>query len=752
MSQPISNFPTQAPKNSPSNLFININKILYNNGVWIEICKYLPIPDLYSLTNANKALNARHLSSIFNAEAQKTTSVIKKSFEDIIDFPEVTDGFISKEDSFKALCKMVNRIKSDEDFKKVLIAKKYDFESTAEAIENLNLLNFFQYMFSGDIQTEISKLKAVKNNPKELVNHFENLLEKEKIRLELRKFHSGDDQLKALLNDFQGFQKIEEIKLEIGKIKDLKSKKDTEVAKFLVKHFPTTNTSFIKKIPEDLLKLIDDNTPEKIRSEILTLIQTLKSLENEDQQKMIYFFSKHDLLGPLRLEKKEPQDCWKFFDPPLDTVLTEIERLLSIKKPPKELLDLFQRFLESGNLTSLIDKPDALLKHFECFFSKKILAFDRENPFPFLEKNSEILLSLFEIFLKEENPVFSQVDLETVEKQAEALKIYIENRKKKFDDIKLDYTYGLLKTPEKELTMIPGAFFENFPELRWINFLDNKIYVLSEKVIMLSNLKNLFFRNNRLKKIPPNINKIPLHRVDFSENQISNIHLLPGTVNELLLENSNLEECPNLSHLELKYLSLSGNRLKTISKKVDETIRNEITRFAHDLSKDQTLWSHDDIVYFAQKKLFDQTQWLPRSIENLDLSYNCFDTFPQVSSFKELIAFSLESNQIIDFPNPDFFTKHLKKLFLGNNKITKIAQKDLKNLINNSSLVELDLEGNDIPVQNNGKNYNLGKYFAIVGESGQRLLREVKPKGPKRKRDEEGNSPRKEPKISVNEK
>ncbi|GAA0732009.1 hypothetical protein GCM10009430_44790 [Aquimarina litoralis] len=183
-----------------------------------------------------------------------------------------------------------------------------------------------------------------------------------------------------------------------------------------------------------------------------------------------------------------------------------------------------------------------------------------------------------------------------------------------------------------DFKILPDAFFE-LKELHTIQFYNNTIGEVSEKIEQLSKLEELIIRSGNLVTLPDNICELEqLSNINFEYNQLTS---LPENIGLL----------PNL-----KELNIVGNRFKELPKSLNNIFSVKIDRKHRKLYQDTNYKSKNpngiDEALYDLSRYPNEKQYLEKII--LDI--------PELVSFKDLI---LEYSSIATYLIPDIARKEI---------------------------------------------------------------------------------------------
>lgn len=303
--------------------------------------------------------------------------------------------------------------------------------------------------------------------------------------------------------------------------------------------------------------------------------------------------------------------------------------------------------------------------------------------------------------------------------------------------LNLNYT-GLEKLPENfvdqalpincinlegnQLHYIWFSFFENFPNLTFLNLANNFIAVEHlfshgshdklETLILddnakseyfpqqflsnthrFENLKNLYLRNNKIKSFDSGFR-------EFNFPKLTNLYLSGNSEKSGSLQNSLMNIGKNLLHLEIEdnalchfngtifknltSLHIGGNQFSLLGTSGEAFLKVE------NMPKLKILSSSRCKIRTINNNAFDGTE----NLEKLNLSVNLIDKILEgtLKKMKNLKVVSLNYNRFYDIPK-ELSLPTLKELYLNFNFIRKIEKNSLSNAVN---LEKLSLKGNDI--------------------------------------------------------
>ncbi|KAF0482763.1 leucine rich repeat protein [Gigaspora margarita] len=236
---------------------------------------------------------------------------------------------------------------------------------------------------------------------------------------------------------------------------------------------------------------------------------------------------------------------------------------------------------------------------------------------------------------------------------------------------------------------------ENFKELENLAKLDvsnNQLTSLPNDIVKCSRLTHLIASNNKLESIPPKFGQLyRLITLNLRQNQINN---LPVDFGKLT----------NLIDLDLSYneLVLLPESLGSLKKLTDIKINNNPSLMAipdtlQKLSQIKKIYlQHCNLssIPFTIGEAYNQLNYV-------NISYNLFDTVPNLQGMNNVTIFNISNNRIVDLTEKLYQLESLCELYVMNNKLTHIPKSigNLKNLeildASENLLVELPLSIGD---------------------------------------------------------
>ncbi|WP_299673430.1 leucine-rich repeat domain-containing protein [uncultured Tenacibaculum sp.] len=210
-------------------------------------------------------------------------------------------------------------------------------------------------------------------------------------------------------------------------------------------------------------------------------------------------------------------------------------------------------------------------------------------------------------------------------------------------------------------------------EIKELSFYGNKISLIPESIGLLENLTSLSFSFNKMKTFPLQIIQLKkLKELVIIGNEIENI---PSKIKELV---------------NLKSLRVNQSKLQNIPEEIG-------------------LLSKLNYLDISSNQLTDLPNSLShlKELKNLDLSYNLHTEIPSVVfNIQNLKELDISSNQLTNITIPDTQINALEKLYLGFNQIVKLSEslfsqisnlKHFKIAVNRISLENLEYLKNVIP-------------------------------------------------------
>ncbi|CAG8719192.1 46009_t:CDS:2 [Gigaspora margarita] len=236
---------------------------------------------------------------------------------------------------------------------------------------------------------------------------------------------------------------------------------------------------------------------------------------------------------------------------------------------------------------------------------------------------------------------------------------------------------------------------ENFKELENLAKLDvsnNQLTSLPNDIVKCSRLTHLIASNNKLESIPPKFGQLyRLITLNLRQNQINN---LPVDFGKLT----------NLIDLDLSYneLVLLPESLGSLKKLTEIKINNNPSLMAipdtlQKLSQIKKIYlQHCNLssIPFTIGEAYNQLNYV-------NISYNLFDTVPNLQGMNNVTIFNISNNRIVDLTEKLYQLESLCELYVMNNKLTHIPKSigNLKNLeildASENLLVELPLSIGD---------------------------------------------------------
>ena len=376
-------------------------------------------------------------------------------------------------------------------------------------------------------------------------------------------------------------------------------------------------------------------------------LEAIAARKEADRQKQIAISAKNEAEEAF-LKVEEALQKIKFEQQQKEAALEKAESLRILAEQEK---DRANEILQK--VTAEQEKNQRILSQFYFYADQFALAYNN-NKYGFINKEGNVMIP----FDYDEASPFDDSGLAKVVKAG--TNYYIDTLgfeyTQAFDTEELDESTIELNLKSSRLSDIPGLVFEH-PQLKFIDFSNNRINKLNPKI---SNLKALI-------------------KLDLSNNNLdvltAEIGFFSALVNLNLHHNQLVKISPAIGQLKkLTTLDCSQNSLKTLP----ETLQNLSALQSFDLSQNKLERIPPSIGRLQQ-------------LTTINLAKNRLTTLdPAIGNLLALEYLNLSDNRLVSIPETINGLTNLTTLDLRNNKLEQLP----KAIIELTSLAHLDLRGN----------------------------------------------------------
>ena len=376
-------------------------------------------------------------------------------------------------------------------------------------------------------------------------------------------------------------------------------------------------------------------------------LEAIDARKEADRQKQIAIAAKNEAEEAI-LKVEEALQKIKFEQQQKEAALEKAESLRKVAEQEKDRAnEILQKVITEQ------EKNQRILGQFYFYADQYALAYNNKK-YGFINKEGNVMIP----FDYDEASPFDDSGLAKVVRAG--TNYYIDTLgfefTKAFDEEELDESSIELSLKGGRLSDIPAAVFEH-PQLKFIDFSNNRINKLNPKISNLKGLVKLDLSDNNLEFLTKEIGAFEeLATLNLRNNQLVKISPAIG----------------NLKHLMA--LDCSQNSLKTLP----EELQHLSALQSLDLSKNKLERIPSAIGHLQQLK-------------TINLANNRLTTLdPAIGNLLALEYLNLSNNRLVGIPENINGLTNLSTLDLRNNKLEKLP----KSIIELTSLAHLDLRGN----------------------------------------------------------